>query len=43
MFYKSALAQGSYLVRVYVNGNIIPTYQYTNINSAYVQVLFIFS
>ena len=37
-FFLRALPAGAYLVRVYVNGNIIPLYQYLNIKNAYIQV-----
>ena len=30
---------GTYLVRVKVNGNLIPLYQYTAIGNSYIQVL----
>ena len=38
IFFLRALPAGAYLVRVYVNGNVIPLYQYLNINNAYIQV-----
>ena len=39
MYYiKRALDAGSYLVRVKVNGNLIPTYQYVAIANTYIQV-----
>ena len=36
----SALDAGTYLVRVYNYGTIIPLYQYSNINNAYIKVNF---
>lgn len=34
----SALPVGSYLVRVLVNGNLIPTYQYVSLSNADISV-----
>ena len=38
--YSSGLVAGTYLVRVYNYETIIPLYQYSNINSAYIKVKF---
>ena len=41
MFYKSALAQGSYLVRVYVYGNAIPYTSYNYYSNYWLQTIYV--